>query len=379
MKLDKTTISLASLAAIAAAVAVYSLRESSEPAMSAGSVGYPESAALETNRTSSGVPQSALAEQERTRFAELRQRHGMEELERSLNPQSSEERQQAGSGNTLTPFDHANFQYDWRWAEFVSGLGLSPEDAQLVRDVWIDSRARFIDLGIAMGEGTHEEGAAAQAQGEVETRLLSRLSQILSPEQMAAFHDHEEQIRTNVRASSRAIREELLDSGYSGLISAADNNDLPTVQAYLASGADPNRLTTEGKSALHEAAINNNPEMLRALIDAGADVNLTMLGRGSALRDAVIFGSTDAARVLVEAGADPNQRRDLDNPFSVALTSAAQEGHTEMVRILLDAGADATGIAGEDALESAIGFGDREMEQLLIDAGADASRVGDRL
>ncbi len=197
---------------------------------------------------------------------------------------------------------------------------------------------------------------------------------------MTAFLDHEERLQTDFLARNEALREELVDSGYSGLILAAMENDLPTVQAYLASGADPNRFTSDGLSALRRAAINNNPEMLRALINAGADVNLTIPGGRNAMMDAVTFGSTDAARVLVEYGADPNFRDDPDNPFSGMLSAAARNGDTEIVRLLLDAGADATGIVGEFALVNAIEFGDREMEQMLIDAGAnaDTTQVNER-
>ena len=303
----------------------------------------------------------------------------MEKLKKILNPQTSEERQQARLGNTLTPYDHANFEYDSEWMEFVGGLDLSPEDTRLIRDIWVESKARFIELGTAGGDGTLESGTVAEAQEGVKNRLFSRLSQVLSPEQMTAFHDHEEHLAMDTLASSQAYQEELIDTGYSGLVLAALENDLPTVQAYLVSGADPNRFTTDGESALHKAATNNNPEMLQALIDAGADVNLTMPGGRSALMDAATFGGADAARVLVEAGADANYLRS-DNPFDSALFSAAVDGHTEIVRILLDAGADANGVVGEFALESAIGFGDREMEQMLIEAGAnaDAPRVEQR-
>ncbi len=379
MKLDKTNL-MATLTAIAVIVAAIFIRESFELARKAGSVGNLETPALETDRSNPHVPQNALTEQEHAQYVELRQRYGsMEKLKNIFNPQTSEERQQARMENTLTPYDHANFEYDFEWMEFVDGLDLNPEDTRLVRDIWVESKARFIELGISGGDGTLESGTLTEAQEEVENRLFSILSQILSPEQMTAFQDHEEQLVMDTLASSQAFQEELIDTGYSGLILAAVENDLSTVQAYLASGADPNRLSTNGKSAIHEAAIINNPEMLRALIDAGADVNLTMPGGKSALMVAATFGSTDAARVLVEAGADPNYIRS-DNPFENALFSAALDGHTEIVRVLLDAGADASGVVGEFALESAIGFGDHEMEQMLIKSGADtgAPRVEKR-
>ena len=171
----------------------------------------------------------------------------------------------------------------------------------------------------------------------------------------------------------------MIANGHYGIISAADDKDLPTVQAYLASGADPNRFTTDGNSAMREAARDNSAEILRALIAAGGDVNLPNHEGRSALRDAALNGSVDAARVLLDAGANPNHLRDPDNPLTGALNVAAQNGHTEVVRVLLDAGADAAGISGEYALAHAIRFNDPEMEQMLVEAGAPtgARRVDD--
>ncbi len=373
MKLNKTN-SLTAFAAIAAVVSVLLLRESSEPDMDAGSVGNPETTAMDTNRTRYPDSQTALTEQEQALFTELQQRYSTEASQGVFNPQTLEEREQARLNDpiTITHFEHASFAYDLEWAEFVDNLGLGPEDTRLVRDAWIESKARFIELGAAMGDGSLEPGTGSQAQEDMENWLYSRLSEVLSPEQVIAFHDHEEQLQAHFLASTREVTEELLNTGYSGLITAASHGDLPTVQAFLASGADPNRLTTDGESAMHIAARQNNPEILRVLIDAGADVNLKMLGGRSALMRAARSGSTDAARVLVEAGADPNYIRS-NNPFSSALNSAAREGHTELVRILLDAGADATDAAGVNALEHAIRLGDSEMEFMLIEAGATAN------
>ncbi len=377
MKLDNTSHNAklrAALSAIALIAAAVLIREGFELSREADSVGNREIPALETDwRNNPRALQNTLTIQENAQFAELQQRYSFEELNHVFNPPTSDEREQALLENPLTPYDHANFQFDGEWSEFVDSLNLSPEVARLVRDIWVESEARFIELGIAAGNGTLETGIAAKAQEEVNNRLYSRLYEILSPEQLTAFLDHEERLQTDFLASSEALQEELIDMGYSGLILAAIKNDLPTTQAYLASGINPNRFTSDGLSALRQAAINNNPEMLRALINAGADVNLAkMPGNISAMWDAVNYGNTDAARLLIEYGADPNHRTNPDNPLSALLSSAARNGHTEMVRLLLNAGADASGIAGESALVNAIEFSDREMEQMLIDAGANA-------
>ena len=373
MKLDKTTISLTALAVTAALVAVVFLQESSKPTSLAetASDSLPAIGAATRPNPNYRAFTEALTEREQVMLAELQQDFDPEELERIFNPLTFEERQQSTYGT----FDHlanASRKYYQYWAEFVDNLGLSPEDAQFVRDIWIGLTARSTELGALALDVSHEEIDISAALADVDNQLYSMLSEILSPEQMTAFFDHEEQLVTDTLAFSQAYQNELIDGGHSGLISAADDNDLAAVQAYLASGADPNRMATDGQSAIHEAASSNNPEILGVLIDAGADVNLVIPGGWSALMEASLFGSTDVVRILVEAGANL-EYTPSDNPLHNALNFAALNGHTDIVRVLLDAGADASGIVGEVALENAIGFGDQEMEQMLIEAGANAN------
>ena len=375
MKLDKAN-SLLVLAAIAALVTAFLQRESFEPAATTGTVGDLPPVTSEGVRPDYRTSTGAMLEQEQVLLAELQQDFTPEELAGVFNPPTLEELLQPADSGASDHFATAGFQYDRGWAEFVDSLDLGPEDARLVRDIWIESRARHHELAAALGralsgDGLHEDvSTLADAQTEVENRLVSRLSQILSPEQMTAYFDHEEQLLMDNLAFLEAYQEEMIDKGHSGLISAADDNDLPTVQAYLASGADPNRLTADGEGAIHEAARNNNTKILQALIDAGADVNLAEPGSRSALMKAALFGSTDAVRMLVEAGAEVEYLPDPGRPLSNALSDAAVNGHTEIVRVLLDAGADATGSVGEFALVNAIEFGDHEMERMLLEAGA---------
>lgn len=380
MKLNKTTLSLTALVATIALVAIYFPRQSSESTQLTETISEPRLATSAATRFDLQTSTGALTEQERALLAELQQDFDSEELERAFNPLTFDERQQASYGDGA--FDHlarASRNFDRYWTEFVNSLDLSPEDTQRVRDIWTESTTRKTELGAMGADGSHDGSDIGAAIAEVNNQLSSRLSEILSSEQMTAFFDHEEQLILDTLAFAEAYQEELLDSGYYGLISAAGDDDLPSVQAYLASGADPNRLTTDGRSAVYEAVLGGNQEILQALIDAGADVNQTTIEGRSALKEAALFGNTDAVRILVDAGANPNHRRDPSNPLSVPLTSATRKGHTEIVRILLNAGTDVTGTVGEFALQNAIEFGDNEMEQMLIEAGANtnARRVTD--
>ena len=370
MKLDKTTLLIA-LAVCAALAAVTFLREPFEPVVVSDSVGDSLPATSVPAHSGPRLSAGALTAEEHAKLAEVQRNFAPDEMERVFNPLTFDERRQIASG----PFDHlgkAAQRYDREWAAFVDGLGLSALDARFVRDAWIEARALDTELGAALADGTHEHDAILAAKDEARDQLNSRLSQVLTTEQMEAFFEHREQLITDGIASMQADVDQMIADGYHGIISAAADKDLPTVQAYLASGADPNRFTVDGNSAMLEAARDNSVEILQALIDAGGDVNLPNHGGWSALIHAARYGSLDSARVLLDAGADPNHRRDPGNPLSVALTTAARNGHTETVRVLLDAGADATGYAGENALASAIGFGDNEMQQMLIEAGADS-------
>ncbi len=376
MKLDKTTSLAALVAACAALAAVISLREPSEPAELAQPVGDSRTVARTPTSTGPQLSSEALPAHEQAMLAEIQRNFAPEEMERVFSPQTFDERRQM----TFGPFDHladAARRYDRDWASFVDGLGLNASDARFVRNAWIEARALDTELSFAFGDDSHEDSAIFAAKDEAEDRLYSRLSQVLTPGQMTAFFEHREQLITDALASMQADVDQMIADGHYGIISAAADKDLPTVQAYLASGADPNRFTVDGNSAMREAARDNSAEILRALIAAGGDVNLPNHEGRSALIDAAHYGSVDAARVLLDAGADPNHRRDPNNPLTVALNVAARNEHTETVRVLLGAGADASGIAGEHALASAIGFGDNEMERMLIEAGAptDGRRV----
>ncbi len=370
MKLSNTAISLAALTAIIALAAFYFPEQSSEPAQIADTLIDSRPA---TNTAASLNLQTStivLNEQEQALLAELQQYvTSHEELIGILNPLAFDKRQQASYGDgTIDYLEIAQEIFNRNWRDFVNGLDLNASDALRVRNIWIESEARKYELGTIASNGSQEENDIFAAVAEVENNLLSNLSEILSPEQMTAFFEHEEQLIMDTLATSEAIGNELLDTGYSGLISAARNNNLPSVQAYLASGADPNRLATDGRSAI-KGAVYSDPEILRSLITAGADVNLTTPGNPSALTEAASIGNTNAVRMLVEAGANVNYVPG-DHPLDSALYAAAYQGHTEIVRILLDAGADITDIVGEYALVEAIGTGNREMEQMLIDAGA---------
>jgi len=110
---------------VAVLVAVFSPRESSEPAGLAEQSASDSRLAIDaTVRPGDQTSTGALTEPERTLLAELRENFGSEELERVFNRPTFEERQQATSG-AVDYLAMASGQYDRR-AEFVDkapGMG----------------------------------------------------------------------------------------------------------------------------------------------------------------------------------------------------------------------------------------------------------------
>jgi hypothetical protein len=124
--------------------------------------------------------------------------------------------------------------------------------------------------------------------------------------------------------------------------SARDGN-LSSLQAYLASGINPNtRPDTDSMTALMWASYNGNTDVVGALIAAGADVNVKMSGGWTALKWAAMNGKADAVRALIDAGADVNHglEENIDGyKGHTALLVAKSHGHAEVVRMLREAGA----------------------------------------
>ena len=120
------------------------------------------------------------------------------------------------------------------------------------------------------------------------------------------------------------------------LIQAIRNNDLNSLKASLAKGADVNTKDARGSTLLMHAAAVGSPEAVKLLLDSGADVN----AKNEVEATALILGAGNAekARMLVEKGADVNAHSKLGRtPLMIA---AGCDGCTATVKLLLDKGAD---------------------------------------
>ncbi|MGD2116983.1 MAG: ankyrin repeat domain-containing protein [Chromatiales bacterium] len=119
---------------------------------------------------------------------------------------------------------------------------------------------------------------------------------------------------------------------------AAESGDLPRIDAFISSGANPDLRDACDWTALMKAALNGNTAVVKKLLDAGASVDLLDAGGYSSLMLAASNNHTDSMSLLLAAGADINMQEKTKG-WS-ALIWAAKRGHIDAVRLLLQHGAD---------------------------------------
>ncbi len=130
----------------------------------------------------------------------------------------------------------------------------------------------------------------------------------------------------------------LLDNQrYDAVTIVAVRNDLPTLKALLAAGANAKLVTSvyDG-TALIAAAHLGHDGIVRELIRGGAPLDHVNNLGWTALIEAVVLGDggarhTETVRALLEAGADP---RISDRNGSTPLQLAQARGYTGMVSLL---------------------------------------------
>jgi uncharacterized protein len=151
---------------------------------------------------------------------------------------------------------------------------------------------------------------------------------------------------------------------------AAQNGNAALVERLLAAGTNPDTVSQEGQTALMTAARNGSVAALRALLRRGASVGLAESVRGqTALMFAAGEGNKDAAELLLEAGAELKQR---SKGGYTPLLFAVRNNRYETVKFLLAQGADANDQIpdGTSALSMAILNADFDLAALLLEAGA---------
>lgn len=194
------------------------------------------------------------------------------------------------------------------------------------------------------------------------------------------------------------------------LLSGIQKQDIVSVRAAIASGADPNGRSDYGEPAFVEAALLGLNEIVQLLLQAGADVNISgtngytaliaatdshdptivqqLLSAGARIDATAGNGETallraskhaprETVQLLLKAGADINHS---DSDGRTPLIFAAQEGRLEIVKTLAEAGADvnARDTTGSTALIHAVRSQfDVTVIEILLEAGADVNGAND--
>lgn len=160
-------------------------------------------------------------------------------------------------------------------------------------------------------------------------------------------------------------------------LTAARDNDAPTLTRMLAAGQAVDVRDSGGRTALLVATHANALEAARVLIEAGADVNAKDDIRDTPYLYAGAEGRTEILRLLLTNGAN---LKDTNRFGGTALIPAAEKGHPENVRLLLAAGVDPNRVngLGWTALLEAVILTDggpvyQEIVADLIKGGADVN------
>jgi len=171
-------------------------------------------------------------------------------------------------------------------------------------------------------------------------------------------------------------------SGRTGLIMAANQNDMAIAQFFLDQGVNVNAVDSTDKSghtALMAAAAQCNIAMVKALIQKGADVNLATTDAAAvrngplafkgrtALMMAAPYGSPELIRALLDARANVNAR-DVAGMTPLMFAVASENQNPEVIKMLLAAGADPKlqmTTTSETALDWARKYGNPAIIKLL--------------
>lgn len=166
----------------------------------------------------------------------------------------------------------------------------------------------------------------------------------------------------------------LLTTDPSPVADAAERDDLVTVQALLANGADVRAAQGDGMTALHWAAYHGNPDLAGAVLGAGGDVTATTrIGAYTPLHLAARVGSGPVVRLLLEAGADPSAASQ-DVGGALPIHFAAEAGGADAIDALVAHGADVDareGAWGQTPLIFAASAGRTDAVKALLAHGAD--------
>jgi hypothetical protein len=147
-------------------------------------------------------------------------------------------------------------------------------------------------------------------------------------------------------------------AAYGGLHAAAAKGDVPLIERWIRSGANPNSRDSNRRTPLMVAVYARHTAAVEALVKAGADVNAFDSARYDALTIAAVANDIAMLKLLLASGANA---RAITSPYDgTALIAAAHLGHVDVVKALIAAKAplDHINNLGWTALIEAIVLGD---------------------
>jgi ankyrin repeat protein len=154
------------------------------------------------------------------------------------------------------------------------------------------------------------------------------------------------------------------------LIQAARNNDVNSLNALIAKGADVNTRNVFLATPLIVAAKSGNTECVKALLQAGADANAKCISTCTPLIWSADLGHTAVVKVLIDNGAD----LEISDFYGwTPLMKATYRSNIEIVKLLVEKGADvnAKNSAGNSILYIAEELNKQPaILNLLVTAGA---------
>jgi len=137
------------------------------------------------------------------------------------------------------------------------------------------------------------------------------------------------------------------ETGFTPLMMAAMQGNVPLIKLLLASKADPNQKDNSGGTAVFQAAncLKTDKavcaDAVKALIGAGADVNVKGKGGLTPMLSAAMGDNPYTIKVLAQAKADVNAKFGTSQmtPLMIASSAFSKES-VDAVKALLEAGAD---------------------------------------
>ena len=168
--------------------------------------------------------------------------------------------------------------------------------------------------------------------------------------------------------------------GFTPLIVASINRQIPVVKLLLRYGADVNMGDNEKQTPLYWASNNGDAELVEILLDNNAVVagDRSMEETNSPLYIAIEKGHTPIVKLLLDKGNGVNVNQKINN--STPLFQASNNGDAETVELLIEKGADVNNStrSTDTALSTASWKGNASVVKILLENGANVNAVNEK-